>query len=565
MSNVVEQLDAKIAELLSSWNIYTTVIAIIFAGFIVYPLFFWDEPDTHPLLLARQAQPSPIRHPGESATYRSVEVPHGYPLKTGLNVKDAGAPKWTAGRDGDVRDVWREVIKGLKSSNAASPASSIMTIYGKDALVEHDLVEITKSINVIGTHLQKAGAAKVAIYLPNSVEYLAAIFACAFYGLSPVLIPYNQPHHVAFELLSTAGVDSLIVAAGSLPLVELSQSVPKLRQIVWVVERTSRHMDWTGAPDEADGNLSVFVWHDLVENSQDAESEVLPSNDQDKPPGNVITFWQAKPGDSAQIVEFSQKNIVSAVGALISAIPMRQRLTPSDLVLPADSFSSSYVLCLTLASLFSHASLAINSVAGSGIDLALASRSVSPTVIIASAETLANLHNAEIGEITSGFGKITYLSQTQTMSAGRMPSKNLLSKLLAPQGSSVGNTPGKLRLILASDRAGVDSPVLSSAALSDLRIITHARISYALTAAQVAGAIAQTNVYDYRRDERLGHSHFGSPLSSVEVKLVDEVDQNVDGSTPTGEIVVSGPAVAGGQAKLGVRGRFGEDCTLAYA
>lgn len=184
MANVVEQLDAKIAELLSSWNIYTTVITVIFAGFIVYPLFFWDEPDTHPLLLARQAQPSPIRHPGESATYRSVEVPHGYPLKTGLNVKDAGAPKWTAGRDGDVRDVWREVMKGLKGSDAASPASSIMTIYGKDALVEHDLVEITKSINIIGKHLQKAGAAKVAIYLPNSVEYLAAIFGASLLSSS---------------------------------------------------------------------------------------------------------------------------------------------------------------------------------------------------------------------------------------------------------------------------------------------------------------------------------------------------------------------------------------------
>lgn len=215
---------------------------------------------------------------------------------------------------------------------------------------------------------------------------------------------------------------------------------------------------------------------------------------------------------------------------------MRQRLAPSDLVLPADSFSNSYVLCLTLASLFSHASLAINSVAGSGIDLALASRSVSPTVVIASTETLANLHNAEIGGITSGLAKITYLSQTQTMSAGRMPSNNLLSKLLGPGASLVGSTPGKLRLILASDRAGLDSPVLSSAALSDLRIITHARISYALTAAQVAGAIAQTNAYDYRKDERLGRSHFGSPLSSVEVKLVDEVDQNVDGSTPTGEV-----------------------------
>lgn len=175
MANVIEQLDAKIADVLASWNIYTTLIAVILAGFVVYPLIFWDEPDTHPLLLARQAQASPIRHPGESAIYRSVEVPHGYPLKSGLNVKEPDAPKWTAGKDGDVRDIWREVVRG----SATSPASIIMTVHGKDAAVEHDLAEITKAINVIGKHLQSAGANKVAIYLPNSVEYLAAIFGAS--------------------------------------------------------------------------------------------------------------------------------------------------------------------------------------------------------------------------------------------------------------------------------------------------------------------------------------------------------------------------------------------------
>lgn len=215
---------------------------------------------------------------------------------------------------------------------------------------------------------------------------------------------------------------------------------------------------------------------------------------------------------------------------------MRQRLNPSDLVLPADSFSNSYVLCFTLASLFSHASLAINSVAGPGVDLALASRSVSPTVVIASSETLANLHAAEISGISSGIQKMAHVTQAQAMSAGRMPTDNLLFKLLAPSGSAIGGTPGKLRLILASERVGTDSPALSSTTLSDLRIFTRARICYALTAAPVAGAVSQTNMYDYRRNDQPGHSHFGAPLSSVEVKLVDKDDQKVDGTTPTGEV-----------------------------
>lgn len=176
MANAIEQLDAKIAEVFAAWNIYTTIIALVLAAFIVYPIIFWDEPDTHPLLLARQSTASAIRYPGESAIYRSIEVPHGYPLKTGLSVKDPGAPKWTAGKDGDLRDVWREAARGGTTPDSSSPAGLIMTVYGKDAAVDHDLSDISKAINVIGLQLQHTGAKRVAIYLPNSVEYLATIF-----------------------------------------------------------------------------------------------------------------------------------------------------------------------------------------------------------------------------------------------------------------------------------------------------------------------------------------------------------------------------------------------------
>lgn len=216
-------------------------------------------------------------------------------------------------------------------------------------------------------------------------------------------------------------------------------------------------------------------------------------------------------------------------------MPTQQRLAPSDLVLPADAFSSSYVLCLTLASLFQRSSLAISSVAGPGVDLNLASGSASPTVIIASSDTLASLRAANLSAISSGLGKIALFSQSQVMSAGRMPTNGLLSGLLAPSGSAVGGTTGKLRLIFTSERCGTDSPRLSTSALSDLRILTRARICYALTAPMVAGAVAQTNIYDYRKDER-AEPHFGPPLSSVEIKLVDEDDGNFHGVNPVGEV-----------------------------
>ncbi|KAH0343861.1 acetyl-CoA synthetase-like protein, partial [Aureobasidium melanogenum] len=559
MANMIEQLDALIADTLSAWNIYTTLIALALFTFVAYPLIFWAEPDTHPLLLARQAAASPVRQPRESAVYRSTEVPHGYGLKTGLSVRAPGAPKWTAGKDGDLRDIWREAV-----NSSASPAAKIMSVHGGNSIAECDLSKLSKTINIIGSHLQKAGVQKVAIYTPNSVEYLLTIFACSFYGLTPILVPFNQEHAIVCKLLEQTQAQAVVATAGSLPLAGLTESVSSLRHVIWVTDAANKHMDWQGAPEnETKGKLAVDVWDNLVTEASSTSSE-LPKNDDSVVPGNLIFLWQTSPNSPAEVVEFTQKNMVAAIAALISALPQRQRLGPSDLVLPADSFSHSYVLSLTMAALFSHSSLIINSVAGTGVDLSLAIRG-SPTIVIASSESLANVHQTYMSGASSGLHKMVHSSHGRALAAGRMPGEDLLYRMVAPKGNTLGTSAGKLRLIFASERAGTGAATLSSAALRDLRIITRSRICYALTAPSVAGAVAQTNIYDYRHDDRPGHSHFGAPLSSVEIKLVDKDDNKVDGTTPSGEIVVSGPAVVGGESKLGVKGIFHEDCTLGYA
>lgn len=384
--------------------------------------------------------------------------------------------------------------------------------------------------------------------------------ACTFYGVTPVLLPFNLPHPKVYELLNASGVDGLVAAAGTLPLDDVATQVSNLRLLTWVVESTSRHMDWNGVPSQASDRLTVSVWHDIVEEKKASATSSLPANTPDEKLPNLVSIWQPTDNQSKPtITSFTQANIVAATASLITAIPLRQRLTPSDLVLPADHFSHTYILCNTFAALFAHTSLAINSVAAPGVDLTLASRSVSPTVILASAESLAARYNHETAGMTSAVQKFGKYTQDQTVSAGRMPTDGLLFRLLAPSN----NEPGKLRLILTSDRLR-DSPVLTSAMLSDLRIFTRSRIVYALTAPGVAGAVAQTNVFDYRSSAGSGHNHFGVPLACVEVRLESGVESELESVEPKGEIVVSGPSVAGGETRLGVKGRIREDCTLAY-
>lgn len=178
MASWIEFLDAQLDELFRGWNTLTSVIALLLLLYVVYPIVTARDPDTHPFLLSRQANASAVRKPGESAVYRSVEVPQGYPLKSGLNVKDPGAGKWASGRDGDVRDIWRQAVKGQRNDNGdrVGAEATIVTLRGADKPIETDLSTVSRHINIIGSYIKAKGATCVGIYLPNSVELLAAVF-----------------------------------------------------------------------------------------------------------------------------------------------------------------------------------------------------------------------------------------------------------------------------------------------------------------------------------------------------------------------------------------------------
>lgn len=93
-------------------------------------------------------------------------------------MKPPGAPAYSYGRDGDLRDVWRRVVGEIpldKNTPAGQP-SKILTVFGKEDITDHSIADITREINIVGKHLKDHGAKRVAIYLPNSVEFLAAIF-----------------------------------------------------------------------------------------------------------------------------------------------------------------------------------------------------------------------------------------------------------------------------------------------------------------------------------------------------------------------------------------------------
>ena len=77
MSGLLEQLDAALSDLFRGWNVYSTALLAGILAFLGWVVASNADADTHPLLLARQAQASYVRQPGESAVFRSPETPHG--------------------------------------------------------------------------------------------------------------------------------------------------------------------------------------------------------------------------------------------------------------------------------------------------------------------------------------------------------------------------------------------------------------------------------------------------------------------------------------------------------
>ena len=87
-----------------------------------------------------------------------------------------------SGRDGDLRDVWKQALQGpLGSDNsAATVPGKVLTVLGKEQVIEYELPQLTKYINDVGKTLKGQPGSSVAIYLPNSVEYLVALFGKAY-------------------------------------------------------------------------------------------------------------------------------------------------------------------------------------------------------------------------------------------------------------------------------------------------------------------------------------------------------------------------------------------------
>jgi hypothetical protein len=359
--------------------------------------------------------------------------------------------------------------------------------------------------------------------------------ACSFYpNLTTVLIPFDVSNEELVSMMRRSAVDTVVTTPGSFPLDDIAKAYPSLRQLIWVVDEGSSHLDWNEVPEGMGGSVNVATWQEIIRDAPADSSTELPPLDLEKVPMDVVTFWQTKPGQLEEMVRFTQANLVAGIASQIYGIPVKERLTPSDLFLPAESLAGIHTLVLTLAALYQNSSIAFNSVAGRSPDLILASQGIAPTVIVASPDSLLKVHQESTARLNTALAKASHAISTRALTQeGVLPGSNLLSAFAAGAKPALGTDPSKLRLVYTAERVGGYTPYLSSKVLSDLRVFTGARVIYALTTARVAGAVSQTAYFDYRVEDG-DKGHFGAPTTSIEIRMKDKgafktTDDKVEG------------------------------------
>jgi len=257
---------------------------------------------------------------------------------------------------------------------------------------------------------------------------------------------------------------------------------------------------------------------------------------------------------------------------------MVEKYSPDDVFVPVDTLSDLYTRIHTYTALSSGSTVALNSIGGKYADVEKACKTVKPSIIVVSPESLVEMHRATRGHMIEMWHGLIHFFQTRTLKVdGRIPQGNLLTKINDYTRPEVGPN---LRLVFVAESGGDESSqALSSLDLSDLRVFFKSKVVYGLKHHEVAGPVTQCNVYDYRVQTPLlvpnknsgipkYCAHFGAVTPGLEIKLEDVEEYTADDHEgPKGMVLVCGAPVAGGRAwkKLNFAGKWETESVLSYA
>ncbi|KAK4516475.1 uncharacterized protein ATC70_011447 [Mucor velutinosus] len=482
-------------------------------------------PDIHPLLLNTQSDVSRLRHPEESAVYRSRMYPMGTPLCSTF--------------DRSIRtmaEFYR--LGGLeKNKSAAFLAQDNNAHYSNYDDIGKRVPCVYQGLRSIAELVPQSGDENsfVGIYARNSLYTILTEIACHRNGLVTVPVSASASITHLSHVIEKTALKVLLTDAGLLDQVLLLAKGSLLKKLIVFGQASAKDKQQAQAI-----GIELLSFEELEARGKTASYEAVTVA-----PGDIASIYFSSQHDSKNGVVLTQKNLLASVSSYLLVVPPQQRVTPKDRL----------VLNLPIDNVFGHVLVAAVSLLGGSIafgkdiddeqsiDVAASLACIAEAKPTIFASGSAFLHQVK-QLIQSRYGKSFLFKRGFGIKEGYLKESRLVEDckydMLVFRDIRKTLFGGNLRLIFIDNDDNTD-PALATF----LRAVLSVQVLQAFNTTETTSSITSSMFYDYNAIPEAK----GAPLPCNEVKLIDVPERSLhaeDSPNPRGEIWVRGNNVFGG-------------------
>ncbi|EPB81223.1 hypothetical protein HMPREF1544_12064 [Mucor circinelloides 1006PhL] len=475
-------------------------------------------PDIHPLLLNTQSDVSRLRHPEESAVYRSRMYPMGTPLCSTF--------------DRSIRtmaEFYR--LGGLEKNKSADfLAQDNNAQYSNYDDIGKRVPAVYQGLRSIAELVPQSGDENsfVGIYARNSLP-------CHRNGLVTVPVSASAPTTHLTHVIEKTALKVLLTDVVLLSQVLSLAKGSSLKKLVVFGQASAKDKQ-----QAQDIGIELLSFEELETKGKTANFEAVAVA-----PNDIASIYFTSQNESKNGVVLTQKNLLSSVSSYLLVVPPQQRVTPKDrlmLNLPIDNVFG-HVLVAAVSLLGGSIAFGEEIDGEQGIDVTVSLKRIAEAKPTIFASGPAFLHQVK-QLIESRYGKSFLFKRGFSIKEGYLKESRLVDDckydMLVFRDIRKSLFGGNLRLVYVDNDDNAD-PALAIF----LRAVLSVQVLQAFNTTETTSSITASMFYDYNAIPEAK----GAPLPCNEVKLIDVPELSLhaeDSPNPRGEIWVRGNNVFGG-------------------